>query len=973
MVQPTINAEHLYAEQVRQLYRLSRVAYVGTLISSSILVFALWGLVSSTPLGGWFCAMFAVTAARYLLYRSYQRLQPPASEARSWARRFVIGAGAAGLLWGIAGSLLFPVSSLLHQFLLIFLVGGIALAAMVVLAPVPQACYAFVLPALLLTTASVFSQDTSLHAYMGLLMVVFIAVIMATVLIVSGMMRDSLGMKFENSALVEQLSQANRELSENVAALRRSQEELRQNEQRYRYMFEANPVPMWIRDEETLMILAANDAALAAYRYSRAEFLRLKSSDLQLAGEADGSANTARSRDSRQGSTSHWRHRRQDGSVMDVETISHHFDLGGRPARLTLVNDVTHRMRAERHRNVETAVIMLLAYGHSIEEVMPRVIQSLCDGLGYAYGARWTLDGKQQVLRCAESWSVHEPKVEEFRRISSQRLESPGKPGGVNRQVWATSAPVWVADVADDLTLQRRDAALQAGLNSAFAFPILVGGEFYGLMEFFAREPRHRDEQVLGLVQTVGIQIGQFIARKQAEVNLQFFASHDPLTGLFNRGMFNDRLQQAIAQAARFERSLALLFIDLDGFKLVNDTLGHNAGDALLAELAARLRGTLREGDVIGRLGGDEFVVLIEEFAEVGQVAEVAKKMLETVSRPFVLQSREFEVTASLGISIYPDDGKDAQMLLKNADMAMYLVKQQGKNNFRFYSSQINVPLVERLSLETSLRRALERGELQLAYQPRVGVRDGQVSGVEALVRWQHPTQGTINPGEFVPLAEDAGLMLTIGEWVLHSACRQLRDWRDQGLPLLRMAVNVSPRQFAQDSLIQVVREALHNTGIDPARLELEIREEMVLRNTERAVRVLNQFKELGVRLVIDDFGTGYSSLNVLRRLPVDSVKIDRSLILELPRGADAAALTRGVVAMAHSLGIAVTAEGVETREQWEFLNQLACEEMQGNYFSAPVAPEIVASIVRQPVAGGQRAAVQALRPRRSESGADPD
>ena len=399
MVQPTINAEHLYAEQVRQLYRLSRAAYVGTLISSSILVFALWGLVSSTPLGGWLCAMFAVTAARYLLYRSYQRLQLPASEARSWARRFVIGAGAAGLLWGIAGSLLFPVSSLLHQFLLIFLIGGIALAAMVVLAPVPQACYAFVLPALLLMTASVFSQDTSLHVYMGSLMVVFIAVIMATVLNVSGMMRDSLSMKFENSALVEKLSQANRELSENVAALRRSQEELRQNEQRYRYMFEANPVPMWIRDEETLMILAANDAALAAYRYSRAEFLRLKSSDLQLAGEADGSASTPRSRDSRQGSTSHWRHRRQDGSVMDVETISHYFDLGGRPARLTLVNDVTDRMRAERHRNVETAVTMLLAYGHSVEEVMPRVIQSLCDGLGYAYGARWTLDGKQQVLR----------------------------------------------------------------------------------------------------------------------------------------------------------------------------------------------------------------------------------------------------------------------------------------------------------------------------------------------------------------------------------------------------------------------------------------------------------------------------------------------------------------------------------------------------------------------------------------------
>ena len=971
MIQPTTNTEHVYAEQVRQLYRLSRVAYYGTLVNASILVFALWGLVSSTLLGGWLCAVFAVTAARYLLYRAYQGLQPPDSEVRTWARRFVIGAGAAGLLWGIAGSLLYPVSSLPHQFLVILLVGGMALAALVVLAPMPRACLAFVLPALLPLTVSVFFQATELHVFMGALIIVCVAVILATVQVLSGMMRDALRMKFENSALVEQLSRANRELSENVAAQRRSEEVLRQNEQRYRHMFEANPAPMWIRDEETLSILAANDAALAAYRYTRAEFLRLKSTDLQPAGEVDRYADVVRNRDSRQGFTSHWRHCRKDGSLMDVETISHPFELDGRPARLTLVTDVTERVRAERHRNVEIAVTMLLAYGHGVEEVMPRVIQALCDGLGYAYGARWTLDAKQQVLRCAESWSVPEPKTEEFRRASSQRLESPGKPGGVNRRVWATSAPVWVADVADDSTLQRRDIALQAGLQSAFAFPILVGGEFYGLMEFFAREPRQRDERVLELVQTVGVQIGQFIARKQAEINLQFFASHDPLTGLFNRGMFNDRLQQAIAQAARFERSLALLFIDLDGFKLVNDTLGHNAGDALLAELAARLRVTLREGDVIGRMGGDEFVVLIEEFAEAGQVAEVAKKMLETVARPFVLQAREFEVTASLGISIYPEDGKDAQTLLKNADMAMYLVKQQGKNSFRFYSPQLNVHLVERLSMESNLRRAIERGELQLAYQPKVGVRDGQVSGVEALVRWQHPTQGLINPGEFVPLAEDAGLMLAIGEWVLHTACRQVRDWRDQGLPLLRVAVNISPRQFAQDSLIQVVREALHHSGVDPARLELEVREEMVLRNLERAVRVLNQFKDLGVRLVIDDFGTGYSSLNALKRLPVDGVKIDRTLVLDLPRGTDAAALTRGVIAMAHSLGIAVTAEGVETREQWEFLNQLACEEMQGNYFSAPVGPEIVASIVRQPVAGGQRAIVQALRPRRSESGAD--
>jgi len=282
----------------------------------------------------------------------------------------------------------------------------------------------------------------------------------------------------------------------------------------------------------------------------------------------------------------------------------------------------------------------------------------------------------------------------------------------------------------------------------------------------------------------------------------------------------------------------------------------------------------------------------------------------------------------------------------------------------------MNVHLLERLSLESSLRRAMERGELILQYQPKVGVRDGAVSGVEALMRWQHPTQGMISPGEFVPVAEDAGLISAMGEWALHAACRQVRAWRDQGL-LLNVAVNLSHKQFLQDSLIQVLREALHHAAVEPSRLELEITEEMVIRNPERAARLLAQFKELGVRVVIDDFGTGYSSLGFLRRLPIDSVKIDRSLIVDLPRDADATALTRGVIAMAHSLGISVTAEGVETREQWEFLQQHGCEEMQGNYFSPPVAADRVAGIVRQPSVAGRRPSVQPLRPRRGEGGAD--
>jgi len=714
-------------------------------------------------------------------------------------------------------------------------------------------------------------------------------------------------------------------------------------------------------------ILAANEAALRSYGYSRQEFLKLKTSDLVSPDDLSRYLDAMSRRPPHQSGAGQWRHRRRDGVVIEVETVSHACELDGRQARLTMVHDITERKRAERRLQMGHTITRILADSRTVEEALPQALRTICESGGWAYGQRWELDKAANRLHCAEAWHASGSEFEEFEAFNRSRTPVQGGGNGPIHRVWGGNRPVWCADLADERQMVRSALALKSGLRSYLAFPILIGDDFYGILEFFGREVRQPEPALIEVMRTIGSQVGQFMARKAAEQNLRFVASHDPLTGLFNRNMFNERLQQALAQAVRFERSLSLLFIDLDGFKDVNDTLGHNAGDALLAELATRLRATLREGDVIGRMGGDEFVVLVEEVAEATQVAEVAKKVLEMAARPFPFQGRECRVTASVGISIYPDDGKDAQTLLKNADIAMYLVKQQGKNSFRFYSPQMNVHLMERLSLESGLRRAMERDELVLLYQPKVGVRDGQVSGMEALMRWQHPTQGMISPAEFVPVAEDAGLITAIGEWALRAACRQARAWREQGLAHLRVAVNLSHKQILQESLIQMVREALHHERVEPSRLELEITEEMLIRNPERAGRLLAQFKELGVRVVIDDFGTGYSSLNFLKRLPIDSVKIDRSLILDLPRDDDAAALTRGVVAMAHSLGIAVIAEGVETREQWEFLLALGCEEMQGNYFSMPVTADLVAGIARQPAGTGRRSSVQPIRPLRGD------
>ncbi|OGA25890.1 MAG: hypothetical protein A3I02_01145 [Betaproteobacteria bacterium RIFCSPLOWO2_02_FULL_67_26] len=962
----------VYAEQVRQLFRLSRPAYAGTLVNSSILVFALSGVVSTTLLGAWLCVIFLVTGARYLLYRAYLGSKPPDDEAHIWAQRFVIGAGAGGLMWGAAGSVLYPVSSLPHQFLVIFLIGGMAVAALVVLAPVRKAFLAFMLPAIAMVTATVFAQGTPLHFYMGVLMVAFLVVLLGTMPIISEMIRDALRVKFDNVALVEQLSHANRELSGRVAAQQRAEDVLRQTSQKLEALIDASPVAIMARDQN-LRIVKWNRAAERLFGWSERELLdrtvptvppefedeALALRQNLLRGEPVTDFETVRMR--------------KDGARIEVSVSTTVVpDASGRPAGyFSLVTDIAGRKRTERRVQMEHAVTRILAESRSVEDAMPEVIRAIAEATGWVYGARWELDRAANLLRCAETWCVDAPEVREFMAFSRQRTQTPGTSAGPIHQVWASNAPVWIPDVALESNVRRGPTALKAGLHSTFAFPILIGDEFYGVIEFYGREPRQPELELMQIVRIVGSQIGQFMARKSAEQNLRFVASHDPLTGLFNRSIFNERLQQALAQAARFERTLALLFIDLDGFKLINDTFGHNAGDAMLAELATRLRATLREGDVIGRMGGDEFVVLVEEYTGAAQVAEVAKKVLETVTRPMMLQGRECHVTASLGISTYPDDGRDAQTLLKNADTAMYLVKQQGKNSFRFFSPQMNVHLMERMSMESGLRRAVERGELLLLYQPRVGVEDGKVSGVEALMRWQHPTQGVIGPSEFVPLAEDAGLIASIGEWVLHTACRQLNAWRDQGLPWLRISVNLSHRQFLQESLLQVVREALHHAGMEPARLEIEITEEMLIRNPERAEKLLAQFKQLGVRVVIDDFGTGFSSLNLLQRLPIDSVKIDRSLILELPRDGNAAALTRAVIAMAHSLGISVTAEGVETREQWEFLREAGCEEMQGNYFSAPVEADLVSGIVRQPAAAGRRGSVQALRPRRADT--DPE
>jgi diguanylate cyclase (GGDEF)-like protein/PAS domain S-box-containing protein len=440
--------------------------------------------------------------------------------------------------------------------------------------------------------------------------------------------------------------------------------------------------------------------------------------------------------------------------------------------------------------------------------------------------------------------------------------------------------------------------------------------------------------------------------RKLDEEHIQFLANHDALTALPNRAMFGDVLNLAIQNARRYNRNFAVLFIDLDRFKNINDTLGHEAGDKLLQEMGARLTRTVRSSDVVARLGGDEFVVLVQEVGEAKQVEAVARKILSALVQPMVMQGQECRVTASIGICMYPAEGQDEQALMKNADIAMYRAKEDGKNNYKFYSEDINVHSLERMALETSLRRGLERNEFFLHYQAKVDLKTRQITGVEALVRWQHPELGIVSPVQFIPLAEETGLIVPIGKWVLNTACAQSVAWQREGLPPLRMAVNLSARQFADEDLVKDIADALESTGLQPDLLELELTESMVIQNPERAGKVLAEIKKMGPKLAIDDFGVGYSSLTHLKRFPIDTLKVDRSFIRDLPQDPEDRAITEAIIAMGKSLKLTVVAEGVETLEQQNFLHDHACDEMQGFFFSKPIAGGEFAELLRKHIKG---------------------
>jgi diguanylate cyclase (GGDEF)-like protein/PAS domain S-box-containing protein len=661
------------------------------------------------------------------------------------------------------------------------------------------------------------------------------------------------------------------------------------------------------------------------------------------------------------------RYLRKDGSIVWVSlAIAFRHSAAGEPLySITVVQDISARKHEERLLRLEHAVTRCLAEADSAAAALPAVMRELCESEGWACGEYWGRDEKEEVLRFGGFWNAYGPSIEQHFESARAAVFPPGT--GLAGQVWQTGEPLWIADVTTDARLLRRDLARDAGLRGALLFPVTATGSFLGVFAFWSREIRQPDPRMLQAIRVIGSQIGQFLRRKQADERLKHLASHDALTGLPNRAMFSQLLNHALAASKRYERKFSVLFLDLDRFKLINDTLGHDAGDQLLLEVAARLKQSVRASDVVARLSGDEFVMLVLETAGAQQARIVARKVLSSLLRPVLLRGQECRVTASIGIALYPQHALDEAALMKSADLAMYAAKEEGKNCFQVYSKGLKSKSVEKLSIETALRRALEANELSLHYQAKRDLRSGDISGVEALLRWNSALLGEVTPAQFIPVAEETGLIVPIGRWVLRTACAQQVAWVRDGLPPMRMAVNLSPRQFADPNLITDLNSALREFGMDAGMLELEITEGMVMHDAERAVRLLRTIKELGVRVAIDDFGTGYSSLAQLKQFPIDTLKVDRSFIRDIPSNAEDRAITEAIIDMAKRLSLTVVAEGVETEAQEAFLKEHACDQMQGYYFSRPVPAAEFAALLgsHKPARGKAPAGRRRARPKR--------
>lgn len=608
-----------------------------------------------------------------------------------------------------------------------------------------------------------------------------------------------------------------------------------------------------------------------------------------------------------------------------------------------IARDITERKRSESLHLGQAHLLKMIALGAPLVEVFSSLILLIEAHVPDVTGSILMLapDGRHIVNGAAPNLDPAFCQLIEGAEIGPAT-------GSCGTAMWR-GEPVIVSDIATDpLWANFKALVLPYGFRACWSSPIRsYQGKVLGSFALYSRTPGEPSAECTKLVGMATHIAGIAIERKEAEDSIQFMAHHDTLTGLPNRSMLDERVASAIEAADECGGTMTLAFLDLDNFKLVNDSLGHHAGDELLKIVATRMMNCVRASDSIVRLGGDEFVVLISGAMRRGETVEDRLHAVRNaVAEPVEIEGRAFQVTCSMGVAAYPEHGRNATELLARADAAMYRAKEIGRDAVQVFTAELANRAHEKLVQQEELRRALARSELFLQYQPQMDLATGRIFAVEALIRWRHPERGLVAPGDFIPLAEETGLIGPIGDWTLREACRQNKAWQDAGLPSIVVSVNVSARQFQEKDWVERVAAALSESGLEARYLELELTESMIMEDVQQAVGTMHRLEQLGVHLAIDDFGTGYSSLASLKRFPVGRLKIDRSFVQDLPDDGDDAAIARAVISLAHSLQLRVIAEGVETREQIDFLREAGCDEIQGFYLSRPVDPRALQALL---------------------------
>ncbi len=924
------------AERTRLLYRGSRVPAWLLLLATLVLGVVLWGEQGGVELGLWLGWMAALALLRLQQIFAFNRASPEAQAAPCWRWRFLLGSGASALSLCYAMVVLVPADVFVTQALLYGLIGSVVVAASVAYGVCLPAFFSFAVPSLLPTGLLLMTSGYPLQQGWGLLAMIVLATLSLIGWQISRLVNDGLEQRLHKQQLIERLETAGREADQFNRRLASEVEQRRHAEKQLRSAYDG---------------LEQRVAERTAELAQLAEELGESEARLNLALDASGLG--LWDWDLQNNHVHHSRlevvfgigrqHRHdEDGSPLpDI----HPKDLEGVRAIL-----IAHLKGETEQFAVEYRA--LRADGSEIWlEDRGRVIQR--DDAGRALRMIGTRRDISELRRQAEQQrlaaTVFEAASEgmvimnDHYRVLAVNDACCALSGYSREELLGHS----VARIAGSPESQRQYQTMREALElhghwQGELIETRKSGEVYPQWVQL-REVRDANDSVTHVVAF----ISDLSVRRKIEERLRYLTHYDDLTGLANRGLLKERLHEACQRVRRNGRNMAVLYIDLDRFKLLNESLGHEAADALLREMSRRITQTLADADTIARLSGDEFVVLFDAYGSLSSLAHLGSRLLQRIRKPLIIDEQELVISASIGVSLMPDNSRDAEVLLRQANMAMQQAKHLGGNTLQFFTDRPQASSMQYLQLENQLRKALEVGQLEVFYQPRLSLADDALEAAEALVRWRHPQRGLVAPAHFIPLAEETGLIIPLGEFVLREACRQARQWQQDGLAEIRVSVNLSVKQLRQGNFVSLVRQVLEETGLPATMLELELTESQLLDDIDNAISISEQLRALGVRLAIDDFGTGFSSLSYLKRFPVDYVKIDRSFISELEHSSQDAAITRAIIAMVHSLERKVVAEGVETQAQMDFLKANQCDEIQGYLLSPPVPAEQFAELLR--------------------------